>query len=196
MSQERAAQLVNFVREAFGACCADLLLVGLGEEQVRGAKTFGVRHDEEGKEWELEVEVVGGALPCRSEPLVLAALLKLLLGREGIPSPLEFHVSEVMEELRQAGVRLTDEDVDRIISKYAALSYDKRAKGGDESESDGGVYSLIAGYFRGTEKEAGGLSRARVSSSVLLEQRFIAGLRDGEVILAGIQFGRLGEPAR
>jgi hypothetical protein len=196
MSQESAAQLVNFVREAFGARCAALLLVGLGEEPVEGAKKFDVLEAEEGKEWEVEIEVVGGALPCRSEPLVLAALLKMLLGHEGFPSPLEFQMSEVVDELRRAGVMLTDEDVDRIISKYAALSYDKRAKGGDESEERGGMYSLITGYFRGNEKEAGGTSRARVSGSVLFEQGFVEGLRKGEVIVTGIRFGRLGKPAR
>jgi hypothetical protein len=193
MSQESAAQLVNSVREAFGARCADLLLVGLGEEPVQGTKKFDVLEVEEGKEWEVEVEVVGGTLPSRIEPLVLAALLKMLLGREGIPSPLEFQMSEVMEELRRVGVMLTDDGVDWIISKYAALSYDKRAKGGDESEGgDGGVYSLLAAYFRGSEKKAGGRSRAQVFGSVLFEQGFVAGLRRGEVIVADIRFGRLG----
>jgi hypothetical protein len=197
MSQESAAQLVNFVREAFGAWCAAILLVGLGEEPIQGAKRFDVPEAEEGKEWELEVVGVGGALPCHSEPLVLAALLKMLIGREGIPSPLEFQMSEVMEELRRAGVTLADDGLDQIISKYVALSYDKRAKGGDESEdAGGGVYSLIAGYFRGSVKGAGETSRAQVSGSVLFEQGFVAGLRRGEVILAGIRFGRLEEPTR
>jgi hypothetical protein len=151
-------------------------------------KKFDVRDTDEGEEWEVEVEVVGGALPCRTEPLVLAALLKMLLGREGIPSPLEFHVGEVVDELRRVGVTLTSEGVERIISKYVALSYDKRAKGRNESdEGGGGVYSLITGYFRGNEKEAGGTSRARVAGSVLFEQRFVEGLREGEVILAGIR---------
>jgi hypothetical protein len=193
MSQESAAQLVNFVRGAFGARCADLLLVGLGEEPVQGAKKFDVPEAEEGKAWELEVEVVGGALPCHSEPLVLAALLKILLGRGGVPYPLEFQMSEVMEELRRVSVTLTDEDVGRIISKYAALSYDKRAKGeGESGEGSGGVYSLIAGYIRDSKKEAGETSRALASSSVHFEQSFAAGLRQGQVIVAGIRFGKLG----
>jgi hypothetical protein len=197
MSQESADRLVNFIHKAFGAQCAAILLVGLGEEPVQATKRLDVRDTEEGKEWEVEVEVVGGVLPCRTEPLVLAVLLKMLLGRERLPSPLEFHMSDVVDELQQIGVSLTDDGIDRIISKYAALSYDKRAKGGDESEeAGGGVYSLITGYFRGSEKEAGGTSRARVSGSVHFEQRFVAGLREGEIILVGIRFGRLGEPAR
>lgn len=194
MSQESAAQLVNFVREAFGARCADLLLVGLGEEPVRGTKKFNVLESEEGKEWEVEVEVVGGVLPCYTEPLVLAALLKMLIALKSIPSSLEFQMSEVVDELRQVGVTLTDEGVDQIISKYVALSYDKRAKGESESEEGGGVYSLIAGYVRGSEKEARETSPARVSSIVLFEQSFVAGLRKGEIILADIRFGTFGKP--
>jgi hypothetical protein len=194
MSQDSAAQLVNFVREAFGGQCAAILLVGLDEESVKGTKTFDVREVTEGKEWELEVEVVGSTLPCRSEPLVLAALLKMLIALKSIPSHLEFQMSEVVDELRQDGVPLPDKGVDQIISKYVALSYNKRAKGESESEERGGMYSLITGYVRGSEKEAGETSPARVSSIVLFEQSFVAGLRKGEVILADIGFGTLGKP--
>jgi hypothetical protein len=197
MSQDSAAQLVNFVRETFGARCADLLLVGLGEESVEGTKTFDVPDAEEGTEWEVKVEVIGGTLPCRSEPLVLAVLLKMLIGRQGVPSPLEFHAGEVVDELRRVGVTLSGEGVDRIISKYVALSYDKRAKGGDESEDGGGgIYSLVAGYFRDRGKEAGGTGNMPASGGVLFDQGFVAGLRRGEIVVAGIRFGRLEKPTR
>lgn len=196
MSQDGAAQLVNFIHEAFGARCAELLLVGLGEEPVEGTKKFYVLDAEDDTAWEVEVEVVGGILPCRSEPLVLATLLKMLLGREGVPSTLEFHVSEVVDELRRFGVMLTDDDVNRVISKYVALSYDKRAKDGNESDAGGGVYSLMTGYFRDSRKAAGKISPVRVSISVQFEQSFVAELRKDEVTLAGIRFGRVGKRIR
>jgi hypothetical protein len=196
MSQESEDRLVNFIHESFGARCAELLLVGLGEEPRQGSKKLYVPEAEEGTEWEVEIEVVGGALPCRSEPLVLAALLKLLLGRKDILSSLEFHMSEVTNELRQAGVLLTDKDVDRIVSKYVALSYDKRAKDANESNECGGVYSLVTGYFRDSVKGAGETSSTRTSSSIRFDQSFIEGLRKGEVVVAGIGLGKLGEPTR
>jgi hypothetical protein len=195
MSQKSYDRLVNFVREAFGVRCAELLLAGLGEEPRRGTKRFYVLEAEEDAEWEVEIEVVGGTLPYRAEPLMLAALLKLLLARGGIPSPLEFRLSEVTDELRRAGVTLIDKDVDRIISKYAALSYDKRAKS-PRGPDEGGVYSLVAGYFRESVKGVGETSSVRASSSIQFDQSFVERLRKGEVVIAGIRFGRLGEPAR
>lgn len=196
MSQESSDRLVNFIREAFGARCAELLLVGLGEETVRGTKEFYIPDTEESAEWEVEIEVVGGSLPCRSEPLVLAALLKLLLGREGIPSPLEFQMSEVVDELQRAGVAPGGEDVDRTISKYAALSYEKRVRGAGRADERGGVYSLVASYLRGSVKGAGETIPAHSSRGVIFEQSLIEGLRRGEVVVAGIRFGGLGEAAR
>jgi hypothetical protein len=195
MNLESNNPLVNFIHEAFGARCAELLLVGLGEEPVQGREKIYVAEAGEGAEWEVEMEVVGGALPCRSEPLVLAALLKLLLGRKDLTSSLEFHMREVVDELKQVGITLTDEDVDRIISKYVALSYDKRAKGPREPD-EGGVYSLVVGYFRESVKGVRETNSVRASSSIQFDQSFVEGLREGEVIIVGIWFGRLGELAR
>jgi hypothetical protein len=192
MSQESVPHLVNFVYEAFGAQCAALLMVGLREEPGRAEKTFYVLETVEGGERHWEIEVVANALPCRSEPLVLAALLKLLLRRGAVPSPLEFQMSEVLEELLHAGVELTPESVDRIISKYVALSYDKRARGGDASdESGGGVYSLVTAYLRECKGKAEGAGPVGAFNSIHFDQTFVSGISNGNVIVAGIRFGKL-----
>jgi hypothetical protein len=194
MSQESVPHLVNFVYEAFGAQCAALLMVGLDEEPALAKKPFYIQETVEGGEQHWEIEVVANTLPCRSEPLVLAALLKLLLRRGAVPSPLEFQMSEVLEELLHAGVELTPESVDRIIAKYVALSYDKRARSSDESAgAGGGMYSLLIGYLRGSVKEAGEIDPAQVSNSVQFDQSVVGGLRRGDVVLAGIRFGKLGQ---
>jgi hypothetical protein len=168
-------------------------MVGLDEEPARAEKTFYVQETVEGGERHWEIEVVANALPCRSEPLVLAALLRLLLRRGAVPSTLEFQMSEVLDELLRAGVVISHERVDRIIAKYVALSYDKRARSGDESDgAGGGMYSLLVGYLRGRVKEAGESDPARVSNSVQFDQSFVGELRRGDVVLAGIRFGKLG----
>lgn len=195
MSQENAPRLVDFVYEAFGAECAALLLAGLGEESPRAGKKFYVREAEEGGGRQWEVELIADSPPRRSEPLVLASLLRMLLRREGLPSPLEFQMSEILGELLRDSVAFTQEDVDRTISKYVSLFYDKRAESGDESDEAGGVYSLVTAYLRGSASKAGGISPARLSNSVQFDQNFIAGLRRGEVVFAGIRFGRLGRPS-
>jgi hypothetical protein len=193
MSQESVPHLVNFVYEAFGVQCAALLMIGLGEESAQAEKKFYVQETVDGGVRHWEIGVVANALPYRSEPLVLAALLKMLLRHKTVPFTLEFQVSEVMEELLRAGVAITYEHVDRIIAKYIALSYDKREKSDEESDgAGGGMYSLLVGYLRGSVKEAGASDLARVSNSVQFDQSFVVGLRRGDVVLAGIPFGKLG----
>lgn len=193
MSREQTPPLANFVREAFGAPCADLLLLDLGEEPGERERKLYVREEGEGKKWELVVSTAVGPFPSRSEPLVLAALLKMLFGRGDFPSPLEFHMTEVAEELRRAGVSLTEVEIDRIISKYASLSYDKRQASGDESEGGGGgVYPLITGYIRSGVRGVSTPHSMRYRRIVSFESRFVEGLRQGEIVVAGIRFGRLG----
>jgi len=192
MHQESVPRLVSFVYEAFGAQCAALLMAGLGEDPSRVGKKFYMQEGEVdgGRQW--EIGVVSNSLPCRSEPLVLAALLKILLQSEGTPSLLEFQMSEVLDELLLAGVALTPGTADRIISKYVALFYDKRPSGGGESdEAGGGMYSLVTAYLKGSVNEDRRIGPARVSNSVTFDQSFVEGLRRGEVTFAGIRFGRL-----
>jgi hypothetical protein len=167
-------------------------MVGLDEEPAPAKKTFYVQETVEGDVRHWEIEVVGNAPPSGSEPLVLAALLKLLLRRGAVPSPLEFQMSEVLEELLHAGVELAPESVDRIISKYVALSYDTRAGGGNDSdESGGGVYSLVTAYLRERKGKAGGAGPAGAFNSVHFDQTFASGISNGNVVVAGIRFGRL-----
>lgn len=192
MSEEGVSQLVNFVYEVFGAQCAALLMVGLGEEVMQAKKNFYIKEIGEGGERAWEVEVVANELPCRSEPLVLAALLKILLRREAIQSPLEFEMGEVLAELLRGRVSPTHDGVDRIISKYVALSYDKRSGGGDMSEgSGGGVYSLVTAYLREQKGKARGAGQAATHNSLHFDQTFVSGILNGDVAVAGIRFGRL-----
>jgi hypothetical protein len=192
-----AHPLTTFIYETFGRQFGDLLLAGYGAEPeaAQAEKKFYIQETQEGSERQWEIEVIANALPCHSEPLVLAALLKMLLRRKDIPFSLEFQMSEILDELLCAGVVLTHDSVDRIISKYVGVFYDKRARNGDElDEAGGGVYSLVAGFFRGNVNEVERINSAQVSNNVQFDQSFVAGLRLGQIILAGIRFGRLRHP--
>lgn len=191
MSQEKTSKLNKFVQQTFGRRCADLLLLGLGESEAKGPIKLVAQDALDDMNWELQISVAGGTLPCYSEPLVLAVLLKLLLKHDPIPSYLEFYTSEVVGELRHIGVALTESDIDRIISKYAALTIDKRVKDESISDGGGGVYPLITSYVRGSAKRLGA-TPIRYSCSLFFEDGFVEGLREGKVIIAGINFGKLG----
>ncbi|MGA9996705.1 MAG: hypothetical protein WBP93_14905 [Pyrinomonadaceae bacterium] len=167
-------------------------MIGYNEVPSRKKKRFDFPQGETKGTTDWVIEVAANTLPCRQEPLVLAALLKLLLRRSVISPRLEFNMSEVVKELRWKDNPLTHKEIDRIISKYVALTYDKRQKRrGEEVDEDAGIYSFLISYIRSSEAEARGLLPTRKYNYADFNQMFVEGLKRGQVHFAGINFGPL-----
>ncbi len=180
--------LVEFIYRVFGERFAELLMAGYHEEPSVRSKRFYFPKEEVGGAADWVIEVAANSLPCRQEPLVLAAMLKLLLNRPALSARLEFDLSEIVEEMGWENSPLTHKEIDQTISKYVALVYDKRQKTRNaEADEDGGTYSLLTSYIR--ESESGGLSLRRKYNYGDINHQFIDGLRRGQVYFAGILFG-------
>lgn len=143
------------------------------------------------------IELVARRPPYGDEPLVLAALLKLLLSRPGISHHLEFELSELLAELRWQDDVSTRRKVEAAIIGYVRLLYDKQLDEGAERSTSatmgGGYYHLLTGYVRGTESTSSSIggSSAPTLRGVDFDTGFIEGLRQGRVYFAGINFGAL-----
>jgi hypothetical protein len=126
-------------------------------------------------------------MPCGEEPLVLAALLKLLLTRGPLSVWLDFAFEEVLAELGWQDRRFAQDAVDSAVRKYAGLSY-ARKRAGCEAR---GVCALVVGYDQITDGVNEGGSRVRVLNRVHFHPRFVEGLRNFRIEFAGIEFGDL-----
>lgn len=163
-----------------------ILLAGYGGEG--GCReTVGVTGAyESGEETEWLIEI-SGDLPRGDEPLVLAALLKLLLTRGPLDVALEFTLEEALAELGWPDGRFARDAVD-AVSKYSRLTYAKADKRGVVL----GVYALVIGYDHITERRLEDNGRTRIFNRVQFHPRFVAGLRNLRIVFAGIEFGDLG----
>jgi hypothetical protein len=181
-----AHPLTRFVYETFGKQFGDLILAGYNAEQSGGRRRVYLTESEDGAETDWVIELVSSRLPCREEPLVLAALLKLLLSRPVLSNCLEFEMGELLAELQwRAGAAIGRRVKDAIVL-YVGLLYDKRVDARAVPRSprttEGGCYHLLTGYVRG--------ARAR-TSSIYFDNSFIMGVKEGRVYFAGIDFGHL-----
>lgn len=139
------------------------------------------------------IELVGQHQPCGDEPLVLAALLKLLLGRPSVSQELEFDLRELLAELRW-DIASARQHAETAIGVYVRLLYDKQLDeqpgDGTSASEGGGCYHLLTGYVREGAPDADD-ARAKTLRSVYFDASFIGGLRQGRVCFAGIDFGVL-----
>lgn len=185
-----AHPLTTFVYQTFGQQFGDLLLAGYGAEPSGRHRRLFFIEPEAG--W--VIELVGRRQPCRDEPLVLAALLKLLLTRPSISQYLEFELDELLAALRWRDDASTRRQVETAIGCYVRLLYDKQvdvpAKVRAPEPAGGGYYHLLAGYVRETNSYTGG-PPDRTLRGVYFDAGFIKGLKEGRVYFAGINFGPL-----
>ena len=195
MRQVNNHPLAEFVYKTFGTSFSDLILAGYNEEPPRKRKHFYITEEADGGSIEWVIEVVSNSPPSGQEPLVLAALLKLLLQRPLLSSRLDFGIGELIEEVGWKDSSLTQRKIDRIISRYAALIYYKESRtkrGGSQRPSlSWGQYSLISAYLRESSRPAGKSFPTKVSRSVEIDERFVEGIRRGQVCFADINFGPL-----
>ena len=181
--------LVEFVRHTFGPRFSDLLMAGYRQEPSRTTKVFHVTEEMEARGVEWVIELVSNSPPCRQEPLVLAALLKLLFKQPVISPHLEFSIDDLIEQIGWKSSPRRSREVDRVISTYAGLSFHKELKN-KRVESVGlrwGQYSLITAYIRETVRS----STAQVSRRIEFAPSFIEGLKEGSMYFADINFGRV-----
>src|ERR1041384_78102 len=92
--------LTTFVYETFGQQFGDLLLARYGAEPSSKNRKLYLTEAAAGREVGWTIEMIARRLPRRDEPLVLAALLKLLLSRPSLSEYLEFEMDELLAELQ------------------------------------------------------------------------------------------------
>jgi hypothetical protein len=191
--------LVEFVIDAFGLPIASLLLAGYGREHPEQEERFEFTVKREGGDKTWKVWVEGRTLPFGNEPLVLAALLKFLLLRIKLDHMyvsygLEFSMGELLREVRQDVIEMTEEEVERIIVKYTKVSYrtevwderraQKHKKPVPRSES-----RLVFGYESPVyEDDWGGIPR-RLFYRASLSIDLVQGLKNRVFTFAGMKLG-------
>lgn len=185
--------LVTFVYQRLGQQFGDLLLAGYDVEPSKKKRLINFTEREAGIEIEWVIELVSNTLPCCDEPLVLAALLKLLLRRPNPPANLEFQMGELIEELQWSNSPLTYKRVDRIICNYVKLLYDKhkltkKARYKREG-TQWGYFHLLTGYIRESTFNARESLPVRVHRNVSFDYSFVEGLKNGQIRFAGINLG-------
>ena len=133
--------------------------------------------------------------PGGNDPLVLAALLKLLLSRPATQKELEFSTAELLAELGWEDTALVQRGVDHAIEKYATLVYFRYEEGRreviDGLGGEWGYYSLVTGYSTESATRRGRAQGRRLRNTVHFEEEFIRSLGEGRVVFAGIDFGGL-----
>jgi len=192
-----AHPLTIFLYETFGQKFGDLISAGYGDEPNSRHQRLHITESKAGEAIHCTIELVGDYLPCGDDPLVLAALLKLLLSRPSISHCLEFELNELLAELQWRDDVGTRHQVQTTIINYARLLYDKQVgiQAGQRKSAftEEGCYHLLTGYVRGTESDVSGVM-GRATSGIYFDASFIEGLRRGRVYFAGIDFGPLNGP--
>jgi len=192
--------LVEFIYSNFGEPLGALLLVGYASEAEKQA-SFKFRAPMGGGTRTWIVDVTARALPCGREPLVLAALLKFLVLRVDLDEPsyvsrsFEFNMRELLDEVGRDGTRMSEEEADEIIEKYAGLSYTLR-----EWEPKGpkafrrararGYYTFLSNYTTHTYRDEGDTRARRLVDRVTFCEDFVEGLKRGEITFAGMRLGQ------
>lgn len=118
-------RLVAFVGEEFGGHLSTLLLAGLGKPAGASKHSLIVMLAEAGggrRVRFLEVTADGGELPHGDDPLMLAALLKLLAGR-GAASRLTFTLTELLALLGWGESVEAVRAVEGALARYYRTSY-------------------------------------------------------------------------
>lgn len=188
MPQEGMHHLEVFIKQTFGDDMGALLLAGYGEEaglRETSLIVAGVTDGGGEADWLIEIS---GNMPYGEEPLVLAALLKLLLTRGPLSVWFDFSLEEVLVELDWQDRRFAQDAVDSAVRKYAGLSYERKDAAGNEAR---GMYTLVVGYDQITDGVNEGDNRVRVLNRVHFHPPLVEGLRNFRMEFAGIEFGEL-----
>jgi hypothetical protein len=195
--------LTEFIYAEFGKPLGDLLLVGHGHIEAGRKESFefnAPRGEDAARTW--LVEVTARALPRDIEPLILAALLKFLLGRVDLDDPeyvsgtFEFNMDNLLRELARDGwTGVSAKEVHDTIVKYTRLSYTlrelvRKTFGPPTKSRARGTYTFLSGFTYITEREGDGTGPMRLVDRVKINEEFVEGLKRGEIIFAGMKLGK------
>jgi hypothetical protein len=190
-----APPLVEFVYRTFGERFGGLVMAGYGEAVPSKKRSFlFVEYCGDVKiDW--TIDVVSNQAPCGEEPLVFAALLKLMLNQMPIADIFYFKMADLLAELGWSNTPMRQEIVDCVIEKYITLTFRKREhRRRQRYKKEGaqwGRYKFVSGYIVDSIKESREAQLARTSSRIDLDRGFIKGLNKGRVTFADMDFGLL-----
>jgi hypothetical protein len=193
-----APSLVKFVYQTFGERFGGLLLAGYGQTALADKQSFIFTEIYGNMKIDWMIDVVSDDPPCGEEPLVFAALLKLMLSRTPIAEPFYFKMADLMRELGWSDTLMRERIIDHIIEKYIALTFRKyehrRRRRYRKEGVQWGRYKLVSGYLVESVKRPSDAKPTLTYSRIDFDTKFVRGLNDGRITFADLEFGALNPP--
>jgi hypothetical protein len=186
--------LEEFTRKTFDERFAAIILRGLGVKDGKDVEDLSLaceRINEVGAVVQATFSVIA-PLSDRAgkyHPLILAAMLKLLLSRTELTCNLQFTFKEVLRELIWPDTDACRRAIDDALEYHLACLYlreDICIKG----ENINSLH-LISVYDRGKSSRPQGDRFTDDENQITFDKDFIEALREGEIKLGGISFGKL-----
>ncbi len=195
MSRNSATPLIEFVYQTFGEGFGGLLLAGYGDAFPPKKRSFLFTEHEGDIAIDWVIEIVSDRPPRAKEPLVLAALLKLMLNRSPVAGPFYFKMADLTEELGWSSARAQQDLIDLAIEKYISLTfrkYEQRTRQRYNKEgAQWGRYKLVSGHVVESIRQPGKPQLTRTSHRIDFDTKFVKGLNEGRVTFADLDFGLL-----
>jgi hypothetical protein len=180
-------RLLEFTLDLFGEPLSRFLFSGIGEETEAQVWLFSVSFAAGsgvacGREIRVEPDDIPGeprVLPCRREPLVMLALLRLLLETLGpSASTLSYSQEQVLNLLGWEDNETTCSAIDQAVKRYARLSYSWGLSGEELTDRKLAFYNaesrFISGYSYYNAEEDG--EDRRVANNAEFSSAFVEGL--------------------
>lgn len=188
--------LEDYLHHTFGDVFAAIALAGYCRPCDSGLEPILVPPRQENANVEWMIELTGARpYPYADDPLVLAALLKILLNQSVLSDELEFSTEELTSEVGWPRTKLIQRRLDTILIRYATLVYFVYRKGKREmSEHSSGEWkyeSLVRNYQTRSLTPTGSVSEKRIYNRISFDEGFIAGLQRGRVVFAELEIGDL-----
>lgn len=190
---EGERELLDFTRRLLGRNLSEFLLCCIGEWRHPRRRFTAQSIRTQGPVVTYQLEIVGesgAGLPGGSDPLVLAALLRLLLtGGQG-RDELNFNEDELLAMLGWADTAASRSAVESAIERYCSAAYYARRTGPRVSGRTESHYSqvqkLITGYDSTVEKPSG--EAGQRTTVVYFPPGFSRGVMGFEKYFLGIDF--------
>lgn len=188
--------LAEFVYSTFGKPFGELIMVGYGEISPPEKRSFSFTEEYDGGEIEWVMDVTSSHPLREQEPLVLAAVLKLITGKSGTAQRFEFRMRELLDELGWVHTRASERAANRILEKCVYVNFHKYESEGareryKKANAEWGRYKLISGYVVSRTRDPGEQMPGRVKHCVDFDGEFVRGLGEGRVLFASLDFGIL-----
>jgi hypothetical protein len=179
-------RLLEYALDLFGESLSRFLLSGIGEEAEAQVWLFSVSFDDGGRMTRSrgirvepdDIPREPRVLPCRREPLVMLALLRLLIEARGSLSTLSYSQKQVLNLLGWEDDETTRSDIDQAVRRYARLSYSWGLSKEELTEKKLSFYDaesrFISGYGYYNAEEDG--ESRRIANTAEFSSVFVEGL--------------------